>query len=77
MDFYYRKDTGFMWPKHGEPTEREQRHLAGASGLVPWGMVRVALPEMQAHVLSGHCVYADGSIRMLPENEWPENQGDD
>ena len=79
MDFYYRKDTGFLWPKRSEPTEREQQHLAGASGLVPWGIFSIdeTNATMIDHALAGHCLCDDGRVYVTPESEWPENRGEE
>jgi hypothetical protein len=76
--FYYSKDTGYLWPKTTEPTERELKHLAGEGGVTPWGTVDVeesVLEDAQSH----RCVVSsEGSIALLPEDQWPENQvGDD
>jgi hypothetical protein len=30
--------------------------------------------QRAAHVDQNHCVYSDGNIVLLPEEDWPENQ---
>lgn len=73
VEYYYRKDSGNLWRKTSDPTEQEQRHLAGAPGLVPWGLVVVDHAKAD-HVDAGHCLCIDGRVDLIPEEQWPENR---
>jgi len=73
MQFYARLDTGAIWPKRSEPTERVNRHLACENGLVPWELLHIEDESMIAHALQGHCIFDDDLVIVLPEDDWPEN----
>ena len=34
---------------------------------------KVVSGELADHIRKGHCVYIDGEIVLIPENEWSEN----
>ena len=35
---------------------------------------KIATGELAEHIKRGHCVYTDGEINLLPEEEWSENR---
>ncbi len=73
--FYYRKDSGFIWEKISEPTEQEQKHLACVVDVVWWGQIEISDTATINHVRKGRCVCVDDVVSVIPESEWPENQG--
>ena len=73
ITFYYRKDSGNLWRKTTDPTPKELMHLSCADGLVPWGVAEVD-EDVAERIDAGHCRCADGTVIMLPDSEWPENQ---